>query len=553
MSGINFRSENGSFLTAIVGIILVLGVIGFILARMTISSQQLQHVEIEEQRALYAAESGLQFGIKKYLSDDDVANWEEKSLNAGDGLSVNVSLEKIAGNKVRITAVGNTGNTTKTVETVISDNNRNYVPDYAVYSNKTVNDITTKDSTGGNHDTDLIFQNAPAVPRFDFDKLRSLSKQADDQGNAYYYNGDLTVTNDFNPPDGAVVFVEGKLKFDSGNWPGDVHFVAMDDISFKPSFRKSPGLSMTIYQGNPDKKVWIEPRNYDDDPIEFKVDGGEVVPSEPYAASIEVIGCALPFGFFWSAYDAPITLNIRIGNDDIYPFGPNPNPGYTQYSSTISKGNVNQGSFPKRVVLPNTYPAGTSISIKATSWKVANFWWTKYVANLSVNSLDANDGSTVIKAYRDGDTPPDVDGYGNQKSAEEFIRDYIDFDKNKVTLDDNQAIYLVELATRDLSSPSADFQDLVLLISLAKDKSDLGGGGGGGGEVDTENLISFKGGIISNARVYGSSVDTDEEKGLEITNTLEVVRDEQLIKDFLSYSVNGNARVLFDTKWKRKN
>jgi len=62
---------------------------------------------------------------------------------------------------------------------------------------------------------------------------------------------------------------------------------------------------------------------------------------------------------------------------------------------------------------------------------------------------------------------PKISGYNGQEGVESFLTNYID-ENGLVTLDGNQAIVLFELGTTNLSSASADFQDLVTLISLRR-------------------------------------------------------------------------------------
>jgi len=227
----------------------------------------------------------------------------------------------------------------------------------------------------------------------------------------------------------------------------------------------------------------------------------------------------------------------------------NPVSNESNLKSKVDQGNVNIGSFPKTYVLPDIFEPGTSITISAQSWEWKTLGGSSYKLHMKVDSRDHGDATTVIKTLRDGDLAPNVEGFGNQASAAEFIAPYIDFETHRVTLEDNQAIYLIELYTYDLNSEAADFQDLVVLLSLAKAQDDLIVGGGG--EPETEYSLPFKGGIISETNIYGSNVDIFEDE--EIVSKIEVIRDSQLIKDFLSHSVNGNARIILASKWGSKN
>ncbi|MCB0283672.1 MAG: hypothetical protein H6627_01995 [Calditrichae bacterium] len=550
MEGFNLKSEKGNMMMILIGSVVMLATLGFILANIVSSSSKVASLDADEQRAFYAAQSGMEYGLKEYLTADNVDEWTVNDMDGGSGLTLDVSLQKVGNDQIIITSTGKGNNTSKTVQTIISKADSNYVPDYAVFSKKPVVNVVTKDSIAGVYNPGLIYENAASAPVFDNDVLRNLAKQTQEDGNSYYFENDLVVDENFNPPDGTVVFTEGKLKFAKGVWTGDVFFVAMDDIGFQSTWRNSEDVKMVVYSGQSNKKIWIEPRNLDDDPVEFIIRDGEVIPGEPYAARIDVIGAALPMYFLFWQYNSPITVNCNIGGESIYPFGPNPTAFESNLKAKVDQGNVNQGDFPKQYVFPNIFEAGTRISVNATSWEWKWFSGSQYKLHMNANSANSSDATTIIKTLRDGDPVPNIEGFGNQASAAEFIENYIDFETQTVTLDENQAIYLIELYTYDLTSSAADFQDVVILVSLAKEPTDFIITPGDE-EVVAENILPFKGGIISHGSVYGlrNEIINDE----ELITRLEVVRDEQILKDFLKYSVNGNARVILESKWVSKN
>ncbi len=586
MSGINLKSQNGNMTTTVVGVIMMLATLGVILATLSSSDSTLQLLQQEEQRAFYAAQSGLEYGLKRYLASDDVKEFTLNDLNIGTGIKADVSLTEKNG-QVIITATGKAQQAVKKVQTVISGADSNYIPDYAVFSDSPVSNVVTVDSLKGDQNSALLYQNAPTLPKFDLEKLKKLSKTIREDGKSYYYDGDLTVDESFNPPANTIVYAEGKITFKKGKWDGPVYFVSNGDAAFADSWKNSDDdVKMVLYLPNSQKKVKLLPVNADDDDaVEFKVDKGEVIPQEPYAASITVIGGDLPFGFWifrpiWlEVYAAPITVKIKVGGGaPIYPFGPSPGPHAHRLKAKVNAGNVNDDHNPRTYVLPNDYPAGTPISVTATSWAWSRPWGRGYHMNLSANSVTDQD---IVLALRDGDRVPSIPAFGNQLSAAEFIKDYINFKTQRISLEDNQVIYLFELASRDLSLPSADFQDLVLMVSLARERDDLASVGGDdhddddGDDDDDDHddddhddddddhdddddddknvtyYLTFTGGIISEGTVLGMQTAKKEEKN--ITNKLRVIRDKELIKSFLSHSVNGNARIILSSKWKSIN
>jgi len=567
MQGISLKSEKGSTALTVVAIVIILATLGVMLASINSSESILQVLDAQNQRAFYSAQSGIEYGVKKYLTDDQVKPFEEKNVEVGPGMTADVSLSvDDKNNTATILSVGKTEKSATSVQKTILQTDLSYMPAYAAYSPKPIVNVAAKDSIKGKKDKKLIYQNAPRAPKFDLDNLRTAAKQVQSDGKSYYFAGDLTVDADFNPPDGTVVFTEGKLKLKSGKWAGKVNFVALDNISFSPSWRNSNDVNMTLYLANSDKKIWVEPGNYDDDPIDFDVDDGEVVPKEPYAASITIIGGDLPFGwgwpFVWAVYDAPITVSVKVGhNDKLRPFGSNPGKSAHNLKHRVDNGNVNLPGNPRTAILPNKYPADTRISVLARSWAWSIWRGGAYHLHMKVNSAKKQDSKTVVRALRDGDPVPNVHGFGSQKSAAEFIAPYVNFSTHRVTLDDNQIIYLFELATHDLSSPAADFQDLVVLVSLAKEKNGLGGDDGkeDDGEDDEEddeendknitvNTLQFHGGVISEGAIFGSNTDKIKEK--KVTNNLQIIRDEDALKKFMKYSLAGSSRIILASKWK---
>ncbi|NNF41950.1 MAG: hypothetical protein HKN62_02695, partial [Phycisphaerales bacterium] len=89
-----------------------------------------------------------------------------------------------------------------------------------------------------------------------------------------------------------------------------------------------------------------------------------------------------------------------------------------------------------------------------------------YAPHMTVSS---GDDSPYVIVLKDGDPVPAVPSFGDQSTIADFVAPYVDLDTDQITLADNQAIYLFELGTTDLSSPSADFQDLVVMLTLATD------------------------------------------------------------------------------------
>ncbi len=191
---------------------------------------------------------------------------------------------------------------------------------------------------------------------------------------------------------------------------------------------------------------------------DFETTPGRVVPSRAFAAQVEVLGAAITAS---GEYDMPVTVEVRIGADTFEPFGQN---------GDAMDGNVNDHG-PRRQFVSDIYASGSAISVTGTSWQKRDSGLSGNDASDWENSMTviSREDSPQVKVLRDGDTVPNIEGFMGQGDIESFVRDFIDEDTNTVSLDDNQAIYLFELGTTDLNSSAADFQDLVVLVSLATD------------------------------------------------------------------------------------
>ena len=196
-------------------------------------------------------------------------------------------------------------------------------------------------------------------------------------------------------------------------------------------------------------------------PIEFQIINGSVVPSEPVAVKVSVLGAAISAG---GAYDVPVTAKFKIGADWYKPFGP--------YAKAIS-GNLNDGANPRDHIFPSLFPAGSAISSRAKSWLrmsgTDGSLDDHYYVHMTVDSTDM----MQVLTLRDGDTVPSIEPFMDQAEIVTFLDGYVDSDAGVVTLDQNQAIFLLELGTSNMTSSAADFQDLVVLVTLARSLDEL--------------------------------------------------------------------------------
>jgi len=179
--------------------------------------------------------------------------------------------------------------------------------------------------------------------------------------------------------------------------------------------------------------------------IDFQINGnGQLVVTESFAARVTVLGAAITSG----GKDVPVTTKVSVGGVTLQPFGSYDAP---------DEGDVNDGhDGPRHYVIENMFDANTAIDVTAASWLRGK----KYLERNSVQQ------SPSVKVLRDGDPVPDIAGYDDQSDAAAFVQGYIDPHDNTMRLHKNQAIYLFELGTTDLDSAAADFQDVVVLVTL---------------------------------------------------------------------------------------
>jgi hypothetical protein len=143
----------------------------------------------------------------------------------------------------------------------------------------------------------------------------------------------------------------------------------------------------------------------------------------------------------------PVTCRLRLGDYPYNPWGDYTNP---------SKGNINDGKNPRFWQSNNTSTANTSVMVEACSWE--------YNQAKKILEVGTSTNSPNLKVLKNGNPVPDIPGFQGQDSIENFVKDYIE--NGRIKLKENEAIYLFELGNTDLKSAGADFQDLVILISI---------------------------------------------------------------------------------------
>jgi parallel beta-helix repeat protein len=191
--------------------------------------------------------------------------------------------------------------------------------------------------------------------------------------------------------------------------------------------------------------------------VEFVINGDEVIVDHPFTIDTKVLGAAISAG---GLYDLPVTTNIRVGNKTYQPFG--------SFSSP-TKGNVNDNRNPRSFESSDVHEKSTKVSVAGRSWAKRSYRYSgskdsHFYSYMTVQSTSRSGNLVVL---RDGDRVPKISGVNGQASAEAFLKPYIS-GGGKVKLADNQVIFLFELGTTNLNSSAADFQDLVVLLTLKR-------------------------------------------------------------------------------------
>lgn len=194
----------------------------------------------------------------------------------------------------------------------------------------------------------------------------------------------------------------------------------------------------------------------------FNITGDTVVPKVNFTCNFTVLGAAHQYQYKGHTYNRMVTSRLKVGTKTFDPWGDYLLP----VTSNLNGRNTSSWS------LPTAYPAGTSVTVIGRAWilKYDQWWSDSYYYNLDSswkNTMEVSSSSysSNLKVLRNGDYVPQNSGAIGQDSVEDYLRDYVD-EKNKIVLKENEAIFLFELGTTELTSSAADFQDLVILMTI---------------------------------------------------------------------------------------
>ncbi len=231
------KDERGGGLLITLLFIVFLGIIGVSMATLVVADTQMQVLNVGKRRAFYAAQSGIEYGIRGIMeyavsnsSLNSINNYSE-TVQTGGGSYCIVRLNVVNSTTVSIEATGYSQNFAETIEKEFSYIDVSY---YAIYTTGEARYIRTIPSG-------RIRENATHMPLFDHDELRDLARPTQ------YFTGNLNLnwpfvfTRD-------ITYVEGNLSFGRFNWANRGNFVARGNVRINTSWLPLGFTVGTIYQ-----------------------------------------------------------------------------------------------------------------------------------------------------------------------------------------------------------------------------------------------------------------------------------------------------------------
>ena len=261
--------------------------------------------------------------------------------------------------------------------------------------------------------------------------------------------------------------------------------------------------------------------------VAFTISAGKAIPSASFVAKMTVLGAAMQNPYA----QMHVSARLRVGTTTVDPWG-----AFT--SATAS--NVMDNNNPRNYIMATPMPAGTALSVIGKSWYTLNgTTWTTLI------TTDTSTATTAwCKVLKNGDSVPNIKPFNGQQSITSFLVGYINTVTQKVTIASNQAIYLIELATNDPTQPFCDFQDLGVLLTMAKGPE------------------AFAAGKPANEPTCGPSNDTNATYGATskagvtnantfqqwFTDSLGVNMSASAPLDLTQQTVQGTSQYVFDDK-----
>jgi len=234
----------------LIGLLIFLIFVGMIITSLLIllaAESKMQIVEINQKRAQYAAESGIEYAMRA-INEHAVKstylfplNNYQEDIETGDGTHCKITLKIIYPDKIKIKAIGYSSNFAKIVEKTIEYID---VASYAVYATGNIKYLRIIPFN-------KYKENAKYFPLFDQDELIAMAKP-----NQYYPN-DLYISHVFSFVKD-LLYVGGNLTFGAFNWLNVGNFAVGGNIKIKSSWLILGVTSGVFYQFKPKSQFLCE-------------------------------------------------------------------------------------------------------------------------------------------------------------------------------------------------------------------------------------------------------------------------------------------------------
>lgn len=164
--------------------------------------------------------------------------------------------------------------------------------------------------------------------------------------------------------------------------------------------------------------------------------------------------------------DAGHTMSVEVLGSQITCGAGGPEIYVKVYYNDRNVGSANWGSW-TNLWGGSDVDGGETYSVNAANAKEVKFKAKAWLNGCYNQTYDSTQGAQV-KTLMNGDQAPPLQGFGGQKPVQAFLEPYLD-SNGIVQLPANKIILLWEMGT-DMNynpgSPAADFQDLVLLLTI---------------------------------------------------------------------------------------
>jgi type II secretory pathway pseudopilin PulG len=177
----------------------------------------------------------------------------------------------------------------------------------------------------------------------------------------------------------------------------------------------------------------------------FTTGNGKTTIGDPSNVYFEILGGEITCDAGGPKIETQVTINITP-------------PGGTTESTTMP-------TSPQAWNAPNL-AAGTKVTV--TGLSLPNGGASNSCSGFSGYTFNSEtDNGGQVLTLRNGDTVPLFTPFGGQRPIDAFLTKYIDPSTGKVTIADNQVIYLFEVGVTDINEKAYDMQDIVVLATIS--------------------------------------------------------------------------------------